>query len=272
MRDDEHAFARVCVSDPQDRCENSREVRLAALSVMVVRTGEALCDLGAREAGPGPDVHLAQSGICNHRDRVRRREDLGGFEGTTEVARVDSVEGRRRQLLCELARLSAPCLVERGVSVALESSLKIPVGLAVPRKQDRRGHVDYGSRMPVLEVTALPQAPRVDLESVAAALTRAVAAELGEDQSGTWVVWRTVDPGGYVEGSTAAAVQPTSTHPPLVRVIAYQGRTPETISRVLARVAETIVAELGLTEGNAFVTWDEARAGRVYTGGAVLGA
>lgn len=49
--------------------------------------------------------------------------------------------------------------------------------------------------MPILEVTALPQAPDVDVEAVAAALTRSVAAELGEGQSGTWVVWRTVESG-----------------------------------------------------------------------------
>lgn len=126
--------------------------------------------------------------------------------------------------------------------------------------------------MPIVEVTALPQAPEIDLGSVTAALTRAVAAELGEDQSGTWVVWRTVQPGAYVEGSTAAAVQPASTHPPLTRVIAYEGRAPEMISRILVAVAETLISELELSEGNAFVTWDEARAGQVYTGGVVLGA
>ena len=99
-----------------------------------------------------------------------------------------------------------------------------------------------------------------------------MAAELDEDQSGTWVVWRTVEPGWYVEGDAAAAVQPVSTHPPLVRVIAYEGRPPEVIARILATVAETIVAELGLERGNVFAKWDEAREGQIYSGGAVLGA
>jgi hypothetical protein len=126
--------------------------------------------------------------------------------------------------------------------------------------------------MPVVEVTALPQQDHVDEGAVTAALARAVAGALAEDARGTWVVWRTVEPGRYVEGDDAPPVQPPGTHPPLARVIAYEGRTDETIARVLEAAADALVAELGLEEGNAFVTWDELRAGRVYTGGRVVGA
>jgi hypothetical protein len=38
----------------------------------------------------------------------------------------------------------------------------------------------------------------------------------------------------------------------------------------LTCVAETLARELGLGEGNVFVTYDEIRSGRVYTGGRVL--
>jgi phenylpyruvate tautomerase PptA (4-oxalocrotonate tautomerase family) len=132
--------------------------------------------------------------------------------------------------------------------------------------------VDYGNVMPVIEVAALPQAAHVDVSRVAATLSSAVASELGEDPSGTWVVWRTIEPGSYVEGRDAPTVQPDSTHPPLVRVIAYEGRSTETISRILATAADTLVAELGLAEGNAFAVWDEQQAGKVYSGGSILGA
>lgn len=57
-----------------------------------------------------------------------------------------------------------------------------------------------------------------------------------------------------------------------MRVIAYEGRSPEIVARVLVAVAETLVRELGLASENAFVMWDELQAGRVYTGGRVLGA
>jgi hypothetical protein len=126
--------------------------------------------------------------------------------------------------------------------------------------------------MPVVEVTALPQPAGVDVGAATAALARAVSSALGEEPAGTWVVWRTVEPGRYLEGADAPAVQPPSTHPPLARVIAYEGRPADLIARVLSAAAGALVAELGLEAGNAFVTWDEVHAGRVYTGGSVLGA
>ena len=126
--------------------------------------------------------------------------------------------------------------------------------------------------MPILDVTALPQPDHVDIGRVEAALIQAVAAEFDEEPSGTWVVWRALEPGRYAENGDAPALQPASTHPPLVRVIAYEGRSPEIVARVLVAVAETLVRELGLASGNAFVMWDELQAGRVYTGGRVLGA
>ena len=85
-------------------------------------------------------------------------------------------------------------------------------------------------------------------------------------------MWRALESGRYAENGDAPALQPASTHPPLVRVIAYEGRPPEIVARVLVAVAETLVRELGLASENAFVMWDELQAGRVYTGGRVLGA
>jgi hypothetical protein len=41
---------------------------------------------------------------------------------------------------------------------------------------------------------------------------------------------------------------------------------------MLTCVADTLARELGLEAGNVFVTYEEARAGRIYTGGTVLSA
>jgi phenylpyruvate tautomerase PptA (4-oxalocrotonate tautomerase family) len=141
----------------------------------------------------------------------------------------------------------------------------------VPDEEDR-GHLDYGTDVPVLEVTALPQADGFDLAATCAALSEAVAAALDEQPEGTWVVWRTVPAGAYSEHRHAPSTQPRATHPPIVRVTAYEGRTPETIATVLAAVADTLVEQLGLEPGNVLVRWDEAVAGRLYSGGDVLGA
>jgi len=126
--------------------------------------------------------------------------------------------------------------------------------------------------VPIVQVTALRQRVGVDLDAVARAIAVAVSGELGEDASGTWVTWQTLPPGGYVEGvGDAPLEQPAATHPPIVRVNAFEGRSPDVIARVLSTVAGTIVRELGLEPGNVFVVWDELRAGRLHTGGGMPG-
>jgi len=54
---------------------------------------------------------------------------------------------RHRKPRFPFPRLRPPGGVERRVRVTLESSLTVPVGLAVTRQQDGRCHVGYGSRM-----------------------------------------------------------------------------------------------------------------------------
>jgi len=126
--------------------------------------------------------------------------------------------------------------------------------------------------VPIVQVTALRQRVGVDLDAVSRAIVVAVASELGEDPSGTWVTWQTLEPAAYREGEAPApSEQPAATHPPLVRISAFEGRPPELVARVLSTVAGTIVRELRLEPGNAHVVWDELRAGHVHTGGFMPG-
>jgi phenylpyruvate tautomerase PptA (4-oxalocrotonate tautomerase family) len=126
--------------------------------------------------------------------------------------------------------------------------------------------------MPIVQVTALRQPVGVDLDAVSRTLVLAVSRELGEKPSGTWVTWQTLGPGHYREGEDDAPLeQPPATHPPLVRVSAFEGRAPDVVARVLSAVAGTVVRELGLAPGNAFVVWDELQAGRLHTGGGMPG-
>ena len=126
--------------------------------------------------------------------------------------------------------------------------------------------------MPIVQVTALRQRVGVDIDAVSRALVEAVSRELGEEPSGTWVTWQTLPPGAYREGQDEAPLeQPAATHPPIVRVTAFEGRPPELVARILSSVAGTIVRELGLEAGNAFVVWDEVQAGHLHTGGGMPG-
>jgi phenylpyruvate tautomerase PptA (4-oxalocrotonate tautomerase family) len=122
--------------------------------------------------------------------------------------------------------------------------------------------------VPIVQVEALPQAPGVEVEPALAALCGEFAALLGEEPSGTWATWRTLE--HYVEGSDALSVQPPSTHPPLVRLIAYRGREPAVVAELLRLAADVLVRELRLEDGNVFVLYEEAQQGRLYTGGEVV--
>ena len=123
--------------------------------------------------------------------------------------------------------------------------------------------------MPVIR-RALPQPARVDTAAVLARVTAALAELLGDRPEGTWATWEPLEPGAYPEGASTPAEQPRSTHPPLVSLVAFEGRPPELVERMLVCVAETLARELGLEAGNAFVTYEEAASGRVYDGGRVV--
>jgi phenylpyruvate tautomerase PptA (4-oxalocrotonate tautomerase family) len=135
---------------------------------------------------------------------------------------------------------------------------------------DVHGDDHRGCSMPVVRVSALPQPAGVDVEAAAKAVALDLAALLGEEPRGTWVTWETFEPGLYVEGDVAPAIQPRATHPPLVRVVAAE-RPPELVERMLTSVAETLVRALGLEPGNVFAVFEQATPGRLYTGGHIVG-
>jgi len=122
--------------------------------------------------------------------------------------------------------------------------------------------------VPVIQVEGLPQAPGADVERALGTVCEEVAALLGEEPSSTWATWRTLE--HYAEGRESPAVQPASTHPPLVRVIAFEGRAPEQVAEILRLVAAVLARELRLEEGNVFAAYEEAHPGRLYTGGDVI--
>ena len=126
--------------------------------------------------------------------------------------------------------------------------------------------------MPIVRIAALPQAEGVDVATALATVATELAALLGEPAHGTWATWETIEPGRYAEGASAPASQPRDTHPPLVRLLAFEGKPREQVEAMLTCVADVLARELRLEPGNVFVVYEEAGAGRLYTGGAVIGA
>jgi hypothetical protein len=123
----------------------------------------------------------------------------------------------------------------------------------------------------VVRISALPQRGGHPPERALAAVAHALAELLEEEPAGSWATWEEIPAGRYAEGGDAPAYQPASTHPPLVELVAFEGRPPELVERMLETVADVLARELDLEPGNVFVRYVEATAGRLYTGGRVAG-
>jgi phenylpyruvate tautomerase PptA (4-oxalocrotonate tautomerase family) len=124
--------------------------------------------------------------------------------------------------------------------------------------------------VPVVRISALPQRGGHLPERALTAVTHALAELLGEEPSGSWATWHEIPPGRYAEGGDAPAFQPAATHPPLVELVAFEGRAPELVQRMLETVAEVLARELELEAGNVFVRYVEVSGGRLFTGGSVV--
>ncbi|QDU69665.1 hypothetical protein [Engelhardtia mirabilis] len=130
-------------------------------------------------------------------------------------------------------------------------------------------HLPESDPMPLIEIKSLPPADPLDRSAVLARVNRAVADAAGLPIVAVWSVWTELEPGCYVEGERAASEQPTGTHPPIVRIVAYEGRRNDTVVAMLEAVAQVLGDALCDGEPNVFATYEEARSGRVFTGGRV---
>ena len=124
--------------------------------------------------------------------------------------------------------------------------------------------------MPVVRIMALAQPPNVDLTGLLQKLCTRLADIDRTEARHWWATWQTIEPGAYVEGSQPApSTQPQGSHPPLVDIQAFTGRTPDAIEQLLVAVAEVLCEGLGMEPGNVFATWTELQPGRVFTGGGI---
>ncbi|MDP9468684.1 MAG: tautomerase family protein [Chloroflexota bacterium] len=124
--------------------------------------------------------------------------------------------------------------------------------------------------MPVVRISGLPQAPGVDPGSVLGRLCLRLAEVDGVDARHWWATWQPISPDAYVEGDVPAPnVQPRASHPPIVEILAFAGRDPALVERLLMVTSEILADGLGMAPGNVFAVWTELQPGRVSTGGVV---
>jgi len=123
--------------------------------------------------------------------------------------------------------------------------------------------------LPIVHIQALPPGEDVDVRAVLSRVCVDLAAAIGCPERQVWATWTTLPEGRFVEGEVATARQPRDSHPPVVRVLAKEGRDDETIARMLETVAGSLAATLPIDPDNVFAIYEELRGGKVMWGGRV---
>lgn len=124
--------------------------------------------------------------------------------------------------------------------------------------------------MPVIEIKALPQKEWISVPNVLKKLSAKVAQVVGLEVKHVWATWESIIPEHYVEGNLESPLQPAGTHPPIVKILAFEGRPHELVEKLMSAVAEVLVGELELEPGNVFILYQELRSGHVFDGGKVV--
>lgn len=124
--------------------------------------------------------------------------------------------------------------------------------------------------MPVIEIKALPQKEWISVPNVIKKLSAKVAQVIGEEPKHVWSTWETIKSEHYIEDNHESPLQPSGTHPPIVKILAFEGRPQELVEKLMSTVAEVLVKELELEPGNVFILYQELRSGHVFDGGKVV--
>ena len=123
--------------------------------------------------------------------------------------------------------------------------------------------------MPIIDIRALAQTEPELIELALKNVCTAVAQAYGCEPRQVWATWISVAPGQYYEGDVGADVQPSRSHPPIVRLLCFEGKDDDVIENTLKAASEAICRSLRLTS-NVFIEYAEAKSGRVIAGNGVI--
>ena len=125
--------------------------------------------------------------------------------------------------------------------------------------------------MPVISIKTLPlDEDEVRTPDILKKLCTTVSQELNYKPNHVWATWEYIAPHLYAVGNYSVPFQPQSTHAPLVRVLAFEGRSKKEIGALLHVIARVLAQELKVDLGNIFIEYAEARSGKLYDGGQVV--
>jgi hypothetical protein len=108
--------------------------------------------------------------------------------------------------------------------------------------------------MPIVHVTSRTPTAGIDPQQVLSSLCTALATAFDCPPRQVWGTWQ--EPLAYVEGDVPAAEADAGTHPPIVRIVALEGRPQEVVERALRTAAVTLAEALALPADAPFVHYE----------------
>lgn len=124
--------------------------------------------------------------------------------------------------------------------------------------------------MPIIHIRTLPPKKYVEVDRVLSNLCIRVADGLGLPENQLWATWHELKSDHYVEGGKSVSEQPTSTHPPLVEIVALEGKSQAEIEKMMKLVASNLAELLKIDSENIFISYRETLKGKTMSGGLVL--
>jgi len=121
--------------------------------------------------------------------------------------------------------------------------------------------------MPLIEIKALPPRSASDVSTTLKNAAWELAKVLGVPPEKVRAVWVNLEPGHYAEGADAPKQAQLGSHPPIVHITCFEGRSPDVIEKAIRCVADNVCRDLALSPGNAFVVYHEAKKGTLFASG-----
>ena len=124
--------------------------------------------------------------------------------------------------------------------------------------------------MPFVDIRSLPFKSDLEIGDVVMKIAAALAKTIELPSKEVCATWTFIEPNHYAHGEALASSQGQLSHPPLVDLLAFQGRPPHIVEEMLRVVAFEVSQAAKVPIENVFVNYREATKGRVFSEGDIV--
>ncbi|MBE2217042.1 MAG: hypothetical protein IAE90_02485 [Ignavibacteria bacterium] len=124
--------------------------------------------------------------------------------------------------------------------------------------------------MPIIEIRTLPFSKSFDIPEILKRLNAEAASAMNIEERHVWSYWEFIEAHQYAVGSQTSECLTVDTHSPVVKVIAFEGKSTEAAEKLLETIARVLAEELEIDIANIFVYYQTVSSGNVFDGGQIV--